>query len=106
MKTFVIVVLTVFSIQTVSAIGTPAQGAGGTGESARIHKCIYEGCGRSFTRSNHLTVHKRSHTGEKPYKCEVEGCGRSFADPSHLRAHNLTHTGEKHYACKVEGCGK
>ena len=65
-----------------------------------VFKC--EECDRGFTTRQHLTRHKRTHTGEKPYSCEV--CGRGFADASNLAKHVRTHTGEKPYNCEV--CGK
>jgi hypothetical protein len=36
--------------------------------------CQVEGCERSFIQSSALTIHARTHTGEKPCMCEV--CAR------------------------------
>ena len=65
-----------------------------------VFKC--EECDRGFSTRQHLTTHKRTHTGEKPYSCDV--CGKGFANPSNITQHKRTHTGEKPYSCEV--CGK
>ena len=69
------------------------------------YACDFEGCGVRFARSSNLTVHKRKHTGEKPYACDVEACGVRFANSSHLTVHKRKHTGHKPYMCDFEGCG-
>ncbi|CAF0948188.1 unnamed protein product [Didymodactylos carnosus] len=48
-----------------------------------------EFCGKVFKNCSNLTVHRRSHTGEKPYKCEL--CNYACAQSSKLTRHMKTH---------------
>ena len=56
--------------------------------------CEY--CGKLFVNCSNLTVHRRSHTGEKPYQCTI--CSYTSAQSSKLRRHMKTHA---HHKCDL-----
>ena len=60
--------------------------------------CHCNHCGKSFTRSDHLSVHLRFQTEDKRYHCDK--CANSFRQKAHLQNHLRTHNGEKPYHCK------
>ncbi|XP_051993736.1 Krueppel-like factor 3 [Xyrauchen texanus] len=58
-----------------------------TGE--KPYKCMWEGCTWKFARSDELTRHFRKHTGVKPFQCP--DCDRTFSRSDHLALHKKRH---------------
>uniref|UniRef100_T1IQN4 C2H2-type domain-containing protein n=1 Tax=Strigamia maritima TaxID=126957 RepID=T1IQN4_STRMM len=78
-------------------LGNPGNN-GKSKEQRRNDTCEY--CGKVFKNCSNLTVHRRSHTGEKPYKCEL--CSYACAQSSKLTRHMKTHgrVGKDVYRCR------
>ena len=67
------------------------------------HKCEFENCTKSFTRSENLRRHVTTvHRMIKSYVCDYEGCGKRFGEKGHLTQHKAIHSDNKRYKCPYE----
>nr|XP_020042924.1 Krueppel-like factor 17 [Castor canadensis] len=71
---------------------------------SRPYLCVYNNCGKAYTKRSHLVSHQRKHTGEKPYRCSWEGCTWSFFRSDELGRHMRIHTRYRPHRC--DQCGR
>ncbi|XP_058815041.1 zinc finger protein 271-like isoform X2 [Topomyia yanbarensis] len=67
----------------------------GAHEGVRANQC--EICGKNFSGSSYLVIHRRRHTGERPFKCNT--CGKAFVDSRALSVHTRLHTPGSRLKC-------
>jgi KRAB domain-containing zinc finger protein len=67
--------------------------------------CDVEGCDKSYSFKNGLSMHIKSiHEGDG-HRCEQ--CDKNFSTKQHLTHHTKTvHLSERQFVCSVESCGK
>uniref|UniRef100_A0A4W5QNC5 C2H2-type domain-containing protein n=1 Tax=Hucho hucho TaxID=62062 RepID=A0A4W5QNC5_9TELE len=70
-------------------------------EQPKPFKCRWEGCERRFARSDELSRHHRTHTGEKRFACPM--CHSRFMRSNHLAKHARRHLATKKVPCLQMG---
>ncbi|XP_061725986.1 zinc finger protein 39-like [Cydia pomonella] len=95
-----VVSVTIFThTQTSRSPGTSAKPVTTATSRGRVVECDI--CYKTFDTKNantRLMIHRRSHTGEKPYACKL--CNKRFAQRSHLNTHNAFHMGKFRFSCE------
>lgn len=56
-----------------------------------FHKCDAQGCGKQFSRSDHLARHKKGHLPHQLYPCSVNGCSKAFVRKDVRDKHEIRH---------------
>lgn len=86
-----------YAPETSATINNMDESGTSEGDETKKHQCSV--CNKRFTRKQHLDLHRRVHSGEKPYSCTI--CERTFALKGTLEVHMRTHTGERPYSCSI-----
>ncbi|OJJ41897.1 hypothetical protein ASPWEDRAFT_48355 [Aspergillus wentii DTO 134E9] len=60
--------------------------------SDRKFECTHEGCGKSYSRAEHLYRHQLNHTPKQIYRCDFPDCYRSFVRQDLCIRHRERHT--------------
>ena len=61
-------------------------------------------CDYKTRDSANMTIHRRKHTGLKPYECVI--CGKKFSIVGNKNDHLRRHQKLKPYKCPINGCTK
>lgn len=76
--------------QTSSTESYPSHTANSSKPTRRF-ECTFEGCGKSYTRAEHLGRHQLNHNPKDIYKCDFPGCKREFVRQDLCARHRERH---------------
>lgn len=69
----------------------PSHNTANSSKPTRRFECTYEGCGKSYTRAEHLGRHQLNHNPKDIYKCDFPGCKRQFVRQDLCARHRERH---------------
>ncbi|AOA60342.1 Transcriptional factor [Komagataella phaffii CBS 7435] len=55
----------------------------------RLYTCMYNNCGKLFTRISNIRAHVQTHLCDRPFTCDI--CGKKFVRNHDLRRHKKKH---------------
>lgn len=58
---------------------------------AKRFECQQPGCGKRYSRAEHLHRHELNHNPKEIYRCEVPDCGHTFVRPDLFARHKARH---------------
>ncbi|CAG2103305.1 unnamed protein product, partial [Medioppia subpectinata] len=70
-----------------------------------VYACEWPACDYRSTCKQLVDIHRRVHTGERPFECRWPACGKRFRTISGRRDHERIHSNTKIYVCHWPGCG-
>ncbi|KAF2716111.1 hypothetical protein K431DRAFT_289696 [Polychaeton citri CBS 116435] len=82
--------------ETADAVDADAP-AGGAASARKIQKtdktfkCDFEGCGKAYSRAEHLQRHQLNHAPKEIFHCQVPGCNREFVRQDLYLRHRERH---------------
>ena len=63
--------------------------------------CGLAGCSYVALSAKHLTRHRKSHDGDRPYVCTHPDCGHRSKQMEHLKTHMLKHSDLRPFICTI-----
>ncbi|KAB5584723.1 fungal-specific transcription factor domain-containing protein [Coniochaeta sp. 2T2.1] len=76
-----------------------------TRPSGRRFECTYHGCGKYYSRAEHLERHQLNHVPKQLFVCPVEGCTLSFVRKDLFLRHRSRHEQQPQGGSTSENCG-
>ncbi|CAG2109241.1 unnamed protein product [Medioppia subpectinata] len=70
-----------------------------------VYACEWPACDYRSTCKQLVDIHRRLHTGERPFECRWPACGKRFRIRKGRTDHERIHSNTKNFVCHWPGCG-